>query len=343
MRSASLSQAERAHKKETTHMTKTFNATLLAAALLFAALPAHAQTMLTQTTLSAAVTSSSTRNMVVAAGTGITAGTTGIYVDREFDVVTACSPACPSSSATTLTLQRGASGTAAGTHASGALVFVGPLAAFNQNPRVNAPTNGSCTRGNELYLPLINVSTGIVSDCLGGQWIKGLVTSGATTAARFRVYAPEPGGTAYTAINTNGTTLGATTLYCSEVWLATSKNLTGIALLNGTTVGTDNHYVVLYDSGGTAIANSALAGAVAASASAYQEFAFTSKYFAVGPAQYFACFQTNGTTATVRMGVTGTNDNYLTKGQTAATFGTVPALTVPTTFTTAVGPYVYLY
>jgi hypothetical protein len=43
------------------------------------------------------------------------------------------------------------------------------------------------------------------------------------------------------------------------------------------------------------------------------------------------------------MAVTGVNDNILTKGQTGATFGTLPALTVPTAFTTAVGPYVYLY
>lgn len=316
---------------------------VLAAALLLSAFSLNAQTILTQTTLSSAVTSNSTRTFVVAAGTGITAGTSFVYVDRELEPVLACSPACPSSSATTLTVSRiGASGTSAGTHVSGALVFVGPANAFNQTPRVNAPNNGSCTRGNELYLPLINVSTATISDCLGGQWIKGS-TSGGVTAAPFRVQSPVPGNVAYTAINTNGTTLGATTLYCSEVNLPTSKNLTGIALLNGTTVGTDNHYVVLYDSGGTALANSALAGALAATASGYQEFAFTSKYFAVGPAQYFACFQTNGTTATVRMGVTGLADNYLTKGQTAATFGTVPTLTVPTTFTTAVGPFVYLY
>src|SRR5207244_4421622 len=123
-----------------------------------------------------------------------------------------------------------------------------------------------------------------------------------------------------------------------------NKQLTGIALLNGTTAaGTDKHYVVLYDQGGTALANSAVAGASTSGASTYQTFAFTTKFYAVGPAQYFACFQTNGTTDTVRMVVTGTQDTLLTKGQTGATFGTVPALTVPTTFTTAVGPYVYLY
>lgn len=323
------------------NMTK---ALFVLAALLVAALPIHAQTILTQTTLSSAVTSTSARTVVVAAGTGITAGTTAIYFDRELAPVIACSPACPSSSATTLTLQRGASGTAAGTHVSGALVFVGPLQAFNQNPRVNAPNDGSCTRGSVLYLPLINVSTGIISDCLGGQWIKGLVTSGATTGARWRVYAPEPGGTIYTSLNTNGTAVGATTLYCTEVWLPTSKNLTGIGVLNGTTVTANARYVILYDSTGNPIANSALAGQASVTASIYEAYAFTSKYFAVGPAQYFACLQDNAVgSTTVRMAITQVNDNILTKGQTGATFGTIPALTVPTTFTTAVGPYVYLY
>jgi hypothetical protein len=43
----------------------------------------------------------------------------------------------------------------------------------------------------------------------------------------------------------------------------------------------------------------------------------------VGPAQYFACFQTNGTTDTARMLVTSVTDFTLTKGQTSGTFGAV--------------------
>ena len=324
-------------------MKNILKASFVLAALLVAALPIHAQTILTQTTLSAAVTQTTARTMSLAAGTNVSVGS-DLYVDRELDVVISCSPTCPSSSATTVTIQRGASGTAAGTHSSGALVFVGAPAAFSTNPRVNWPSNGSCTRGNELYLPVINVSTGTIADCIGGVWIKGLVTSGATTASRFRVYAPEPGAVAYTSINSTGTATIATEVYCSEVFLPTSKNLTGIALLAGTANSTDKHYVILYDNTGVAIANSALAGATGnTTASAFQQYNFTTPYFAVGPAQYFACFQSNGTTDTVRMAVTGVNDNILTKGQTGATFGTIPALTVPTTFTTAVGPYVYLY
>ena len=84
-------------------------------------------------------------------------------------------------------------------------------------------------------------------------------------------------------------------------------------------------------------------GVVTATASVYQAFAFTTPYFAVGPAQYFGCFQDSVGSDTVRMLVTGVQDNRLTKGQTSAVFGTVPALTPPTSFNTAVGPYLYVY
>lgn len=327
---------------------KTILKTLILSALL--AVGAFGQTVLSPTTLSSAVTSTSTRTIGLANCTGVVVGTQG-YVDREsFVALTVAPPG--TTGACTLTVQRGASGTAAGTHASGALTFLGPPAAFNQNPRVNAPTNGSCTRTNEPYLPLINFSTAIIADCVGGQWIKGPLT-GTTTGARWKVYSPDTGGTIYTSLNTNGTAVGATTLYCTEVWLPTNKLLTGIGVLNGTTVTGNLRYVVLYDSTGIPIANSALAGQASVTASIYENYPFVANtalgragatYFAVGPAQYFACLQDNaGGSTTVRMAITQVNDQILTKGQTGATFGTIPTLTVPTTFTTAVGPYVYLY
>jgi hypothetical protein len=299
---------------------------------------AHAQTILVPTTLSASIANDSVQVMTVASvttvsGYTVVAGSIG-YIDNEEVIV---KPLNGVVSGTTLGIIRSQGGTTGKAHASGALVFFGPPNAFKAVP--SFLPQGSCTRGNELYLPYINVREATISDCLGGQWTNGVTTR----SPRWKVNSPEPGATIYTSLNTSGTTLGATTLYCTEVNLPTNKLLTGIAILNGTTVGTDNHYVVLYDSGGNAVANSALAGAVAATASVYQPYAFTSKFFAVGPAQYFACFQSNGTTATVRMALTQVNDTVLTAGQTGATFGTVPVLTVPTTFTTAVGPYVYLY
>lgn len=292
---------------------------------------ANALTVLTPTTLSAAIADSSVQVMTVTSATGFTVATqTVAYIDNELVFV-------KSVSGTSIGIIRGYGGTNAHSHSSGALVFVGAPNLFFASRSISP--QGTCVRANEAVLPYINTNTGVISDCVGGQWVQGF----RTPEPRFRVYAPEPGAVLYTSVNTTGTTLGATTLYCVETVLPYNKLLTGIALLNGTTVGTDKHYVALYDNTGNVVANSALAGVTTSGASVFQQFAFTSTYYAVGPAQYFACFQTNGTTDTVRMAVTGVNDNQLTKGQTGATFGTLPALTVPTTFTTAVGPYVYLY
>lgn len=311
-------------------MRTSFRISVLTALLLAFAAFGQATTRLLPTTLSAAISDSKARTMVVASATGFTADTTVAYIDRELVIIR-------SVNGTVIGIIRGQNGTKATPHASGAYVWV--WTPGNVGPFFSSESQGSCTASNELYLPRINVESGVVSDCLGGKWVNGAPSG----FSKFRVMSPDPGGVLYTGINTNGTTLGATTMYCTEVNLPHNKLLTGIGLLNGTTVGTDNHLVALYDSGGTLLANSDVAGAVAAGASDYQEYAFTSTFYAVGPARYFACAQTNGTTATVRMAVTGQASSVLTKGQTGITFGTLPALTVPTTFTTAVGPFVYLY
>lgn len=305
------------------------------------AAPAFGQTLLVNTTLAAAVTSKSSTTVSLTAITGLTAGNSAIWVDQE-EMYVNFVPA----TGTILGVTRGYGGTIAATHLVSATVFLLPTAAAggSQSALVSVNPLGSCTRSDSRYLPIINTRTAQFTDCYGGQWVTGNSMSNGSTVPLFKVVTPNTGGTAYTSINTNGTTLAATTMYCSEADLPSNRLITGIGVLNGTTVGTDNHLVALYDSGGNLLANSATAGVVAASASTYQEIALTAKYQAVGPAKYYACLQTNGTTATVRMIVTGTQDTYLTKGVTGVTFGTVPAtFTAPTTFTSVVGPYNYLY
>jgi hypothetical protein len=307
----------------------TFLAAFLAVLCL---VPAQAQVnTLVTTTLAAAVTSTSQTVFNFTATTGLVqnpGGISGAYIDREYVTGRLVNGAFVS-------VVRGQAGTKAATHASGALVF---LAATNNLIQATGQS-GTCTRGTVFVSPWIDAAHGEIYDCLGGVWVKGI----GAASPQFRLMFPDPGATAYTSVNTSGTTVSSTTLYCTEVNLPYSKYLTGIAVLNGGTVGTDSQYVVLYDNAGTALANSAVAGTVTANASTYQARAFTTPFYAVGPNQYFACFQSNTGTDNVRMAVTGVNDNFLTKGQTGATFGTIPKLTVPTTFTTAVGPYVYLY
>lgn len=338
--------------------------------------PAAAQTLLTTTTLSSAVQGMGSVNgatptgnmsiLAVASATGISApapntsltsgllatsdAQTYLYVDRELMQVKAVS-------GTTITVIRGVS-TGAASHASGALVFIVPMSAIGawsgggfeaaaQSPSV---PQGSCTRANELFLPRIHFGSGIISDCDGGQWVNGDAAqttrsgvTGSTTAANGFRY-PDPGGTALTALETAGTAPSANTqIYCTELDVPFNMFLSGIGILNGTTVGTDKHWVILYDAAGAVLANSAAAGVTTAGASTYQKHSFVTPYYVVGPARYFACAGTNGTTDTIRHAATGTNDNILGGAVTGQVFGTAAAITVPTTFTTVKAPYFMVF
>lgn len=309
---------------------------------LFLSLSAFGQVKLIPTTLSAAITSTSTTTVVVAAATGlnsnsyaIAAKTSYLWIDGEYMAVNAVN-------STTLSVTRGYSGSRAMTHASGALVFVGPSNFFSSSVPGILP-GGSCTRANIPALPRPSIQSQSIFDCLGGQWVQGIALA---SNVQFELQFPATGAVVYTGVGTGsaGTAPGSTTMYCSEINLPNSKNLTGMAVLNGGTAATDKWIYALYDNTGNLLANTAVAGTTAASANVYQQIAFTSKYYAVGPAKYFGCLQGNGAgSSTVTMIKTGMQDTFLTKGQTGTTFGTLPTLTVPTTFTTAVGPYWQLY
>lgn len=318
----------------------------LLAALAFS-LPAFGQTILKNTTLSAAITTGNARIIQIASATGVTAPVnstpstyTFLYVDRELMDV-------ESVSGTNVIVIRGAEGTQAVPHASAAIVFVIPAnltvsMGGGQSGQGPAVPSGSCTRSTELVLPRIQFASGTISDCLNGQWYNG--DAAQTTRVHSKVlYAPQPGAVIYTSLNSTGTVLTAGTLYCTEIQLPYSKLATGLAGLLGTVGGTDKHLVALYDSQLNLLASSAVAGVTAGTASTYEQISFTTPYYMVGPAQYFGCMQSNGTTATVRMLVTSVQDQYLTTSKTGV-FGTIPAtITAPTTFTTAVGPYLGIF
>lgn len=148
------------------------------------------------------------------------------------------------------------------------------------------------------------------------------------------------GAVAYASLGTS-TTPVAGTIYISEVFLPVNKTIAGIGILNGATVGTDAGIVGLYSAAGALLANSALAGATTSGTNAFQEFAFTTPYAAVGPNKYFIAYQVNGTTTRFRSIATNTYLN--TTKSTAGVFGTLGAQTPPTTTTADVGPIGYLY
>ena len=146
---------------------------------------------------------------------------------------------------------------------------------------------------------------------------------------------------AFASAGTN-TTMVAGTLYRSEIQVPFLATWTGIGILNGTTAGTDNGLVALYDSNGVLITNSAVAGALSAGANAFQNRAFLNTV-TLTPGRYFIAYQQNGTTATIRTHAAANGGNQMTASSTG-TFGTIPAsFTAPTTFTADVGPIGWLY
>jgi hypothetical protein len=220
------------------------------------------------------------------------------------------------------------------------MIYGGSYGAAMQSP--SSPM-GACTRGNEVYLPRIQFSSGTVTDCLNGQWVSGSAFGTNTAAAP--IQNPPSGGTAYTSLETNGTAFdAATSMYCIEVAMPYDKALTGLKYLAGTTAGgSEKKTVVLYDGGGNVLAHGAAAGVVNSTASIYVAVPFTVPFYAVGPGRYFACLQSNGTSDTVRHTITAVDDYLLAGKITGQTFGTFASATMPSTFTTATGPYFLLY
>lgn len=146
---------------------------------------------------------------------------------------------------------------------------------------------------------------------------------------------------AFASLGTN-TTMVAGTLYRSEIFVPHFASWTGIGILNGVTVGTNNGLVALFDSNGTFIQSSAVAGAVTAGANAFQNRAFISPV-QLPPGRYFIAYQANGTTDTIRTHAAANGGNQMTASSTG-TFGTIPtSFTAPTTFTADVGPIGWLY
>lgn len=134
----------------------------------------------------------------------------------------------------------------------------------------------------------------------------------------------------------------AGTLNVSEIYVPHWNVWKGLSVLNGTIVGTDNMLVALYNSTGQLVANSAVAGTLSANASTFQARDFLTPVL-LAPGRYFCAVQSNGTTATSMKFVAANGVNVLTT-TVAGTFGTVPStITVPTTFTTAVGCVCQLY
>ena len=150
------------------------------------------------------------------------------------------------------------------------------------------------------------------------------------------------GSAALTSYETNGVAVVAGDISLTEIYVPYTQTWTGVGVLNGTTVGTHNVLVALYGTNGALLANSAVAGVVSAGASVFQNVAFTAP-ITLPPGRYFTAIQFSGVTPTPRH-LLAANGSNVCCSTTAGVFGTLPAtMTVPSTFTTAVGIISQIY
>jgi len=180
---------------------KTIKLYAVALLTLLCAVSAQAQTALTQTTLSAAVTSSAINRVSLASTTNIVAGTV-LFADKEELVVSTLL------GGGAVQVQRGAAGTRASLHVSGQSVLVGPAAAF----QVKDP-QGLCTAGQRefQYGTAINVVNGLRFVCgINGQVGPGfgnwLTPPNSTTAVASVAGAILPTGPLFHVTGTNAIT-----------------------------------------------------------------------------------------------------------------------------------------
>ena len=150
------------------------------------------------------------------------------------------------------------------------------------------------------------------------------------------------GSAALTGYETAGVAQTAGTFNLTEIYVPGWNTWKGVGWLNGTTVGTNKIVGALYGTNGALLANTAVAGVLTAGASVMQNAAFTSPV-TLPPGRYFIGVQADGNTDTLRHILAANGSNVMCTTL-AGTFGTVPAsITVPTTFTTAVGNIAQLY
>jgi hypothetical protein len=146
-------------------------------------------------------------------------------------------------------------------------------------------------------------------------------------------------------ISTEGTNLDivVTELYVAEVNIPHNCTVTGVAVLWGTNTN-GNAKVMLFNSAGARVAISASTDVSAFTGASYgTNIAFTSTYAAKGPATYYVGVICDDNTNDVRTHILGAFGAGKIESLVYATEAGYATITVPTTFTTGLGPIASLY
>jgi hypothetical protein len=137
----------------------------------------------------------------------------------------------------------------------------------------------------------------------------------------------------------NDTTPVSGTIYVAAIQLP-AFTVTNISCLNGSAASTNNLVYGLYNSSGSLVASTALAGVVAASPNAFQTAIPLTAPYVAAAGQYLVAYQTNGTTTRFRT-ITANGAGDLT-GSYTGVFGTLPSIAIPTAFVVNVGPICFV-
>jgi len=264
-----------------------------------------------------------------------------LFIDFEaFDV--------QSFNATTCATQvlRGTDGTTAAPHVSGATVYIGTPDKFGN---FDIPAGTACTAGTgqDLYTPRINLSTGTTEDCLNGRWVVQSTNRPGFGDPEVTYDQPYTQWTTFSTPNepafNNATDVNGQ-IWFSQLLVGANSTLTGACWTNGSGTLADKVIVILWDKAGNVLANSATAGVTQSGTSQLQCAAFTATVNVVGPQTYFIGIQGNGTTAgSFALYPAGGAPTKYGTGTQSGTFGTVAAITPTTTFTANKGPIMSTY
>lgn len=142
----------------------------------------------------------------------------------------------------------------------------------------------------------------------------------------------------------DGTNLDAvvTELYVTEVFVPCNMTVTGVAPFWGANTN-GNAKVMLFNSAGTRVAISASTDVSGHTADAYTRIPFSATYAAVGPATYYVGIICDDNTHDLNTHVVGSFGAGKITGLVYATESGYASITVPTTFTTGLGPIASLY
>ena len=191
-----------------------------------------------------------------------------------------------------------------------------------------------------------------VSSQMETNFIAGIACNGqpSVTGGKLKVSNVPIGPVALASMGTNTTDI--IQLWVTDIFVPLNRIITTIGVLQGGTATTDNILAAIYDSKGNLLASSALAGSTLSGANTFKELALAigptgatvTSLQLYGPQQYYIAVQGSGTAAGAIQTVPAPYLDICANSVTAGTFGTLPnPITVPTTFTAAKAPIVYIY